>query len=134
VIASNVLKDFSRRKFLAASAQLATGAAIADELANPTLDIHVHLFGVGEVGTGCRMSETITNGWQFRGLVYLLKLRVEEKPLDGEYERVLAEMVSKSGAVEVRGSRNGERTQLDQERLRIKRGARHGSRERSTRV
>jgi len=97
VIASNELKDFTRRKFLATSAQLVTGAAVANEVADSTLDIHVHLFGVGEGGTGCRMSETITNGWQFRGLVYLLKLRVEGKPLDGEYERVLAEMVSTSG-------------------------------------
>jgi hypothetical protein len=61
------------------------------------LDLHVHLFGVGEGGTGCRMSKAITEGLQFRVLVSALGLRQKGKTLDEQYERVLAEQVKGSG-------------------------------------
>src|SRR5262245_32251294 len=89
-----------RRGFLAAglgclgAALTVEGAAPPDA---PLLDIHVHLFGVGEGGTGCRMEKSITDTWLFRGLVFALGLRKKGKKLDEEYERVLTEHVKQSG-------------------------------------
>ena len=61
------------------------------------LDIHVHLFGVGEGETGCRMSRKITNGLQFRALVFTLGLRKQGTTLDEAYEKVLARQLTSSG-------------------------------------
>ncbi len=63
----------------------------------PTLDIHVHLFGVGEGSTGCRIAKSITDGLQFRYLKALLRLHVAGKTFDERYEEVLAEQVKSSG-------------------------------------
>lgn len=63
----------------------------------PMLDLHVHLFGVGEGGTGCRMSDSITEGMLFRSLVGLLGLRVPGKTLDERYEEKLVEDLKSSG-------------------------------------
>jgi len=63
----------------------------------PTIDIHVHLFGVGDAGTGCRMSETITDGRAFRFLTEMLQLRVPGKTIDERYEEVLMEQLKNSG-------------------------------------
>ena len=38
------------------------------------MDIHVHLFGVGDAGTACRVSDQVRRGLVFRGLVLLLDL------------------------------------------------------------
>lgn len=98
--------SISRRSFLAGAAAFpwicgnsALGRAVAESepKREPLLDLHVHLFGVGEGGTGCRMAKSITAGFQFRLLVSLLGLRKEGKTLDGEYERILADMVENSG-------------------------------------
>lgn len=63
----------------------------------PTLDIHVHLFGVGDGGTGCRIAKSISEGLQFRYLMALLRLQVAGKTIDERYEEVLAEQVKGSG-------------------------------------
>ena len=63
----------------------------------PTLDIHVHLFGVGDGGTGCRMVKSIRDGWQFRYLIALLRLQVAGKTLDERFEEVLVEQLKSSG-------------------------------------
>ena len=81
--------------WLASQLVVATGAAAC--VPPPTLDIHVHLFGVGEGGTGCRIAESITDGLQFRYLMTLLRLRVAGKTLDERYEEVLSEQVKSSG-------------------------------------
>jgi predicted TIM-barrel fold metal-dependent hydrolase len=91
-----------RRDFLAAGLGWLGAAAVGAQPVKPRLDLHVHLFGVGEGGTGCRMSKTITEGFslyrvQFDFLVATLGLRKEGKTLDGEYERVLVEQVTGSG-------------------------------------
>src|SRR5262245_57597642 len=91
-----------RRGFLAAGLGWLGAAAVGAQPAKPRLDIHVHLFGVGEGGTGCRMSKAITEGFslyalQFKALVAALGLRKEGKTLDEEYERVLVEHVKGSG-------------------------------------
>jgi hypothetical protein len=86
-----------RRTFLAAGVGSLGTALLAAEKTEPLLDLHVHLFGVGEGGTGCRMAKSITEGLQFRILVFALGLRQKGKALDEEYERVLAAHVRGSG-------------------------------------
>lgn len=88
-------KTLNRRAFLAGGASLGLAGVSAD--LKPTLDIHVHLFGIGEAGTGCRMSPKVTAGLQFQFLVHALGLKAKGKPLDEEYERVLAEQVAGCG-------------------------------------
>ncbi len=88
------LMPIDRRAFLLRS----PGRADAEEPAKTpqTLDLHVHLFGVGDNGSGCRMSPKITDGLQFQGLVFALGLRRKGKSLDEAYERVLADDVKAS--------------------------------------
>src|SRR5262245_61424899 len=90
-----------RRTFLSSTLGLVAGSLSAAESNTSTLDIHVHLFGVGEGGTGCRMSKRVTDGLQFQFLVHALGLRKHGKPLDEEYERVLVEQVAGSGLTKV---------------------------------
>ncbi len=72
--------------------------AVAEDTAKrPTLDLHVHLFGMDTANTGCRMSEAITRGFAFLALTHLLKLRVPGKTLDERYEEVLVEQLKSSG-------------------------------------
>ncbi len=94
----------NRRSFLAGALTapgLASQAAVATDeeirRSDPILDIPVHLFGVGEGGTGCRISKPITDGWQFHFLVGALRLREKGKTLDERYEQVLVEQVEGSG-------------------------------------
>src|SRR5262245_27183495 len=70
--------------------------ARAAEKPGRLLDLHVHLFGVGDAGSGCRMSKAITDGWQFKGLVWALQLRKRAKTLDEAYELALVEHVTGS--------------------------------------
>ena len=63
----------------------------------PLFDIHVHLFGVGEGGTGCRMARSITTGLQFNGLVWALGLRQPGVTLDAKYEQELTRQLDASG-------------------------------------
>ncbi len=81
--------------WLASQLAVASGADVSTP--PPTLDIHVHLFGIGEGGTGCRIAKSITDGLQFRYLIALLGLRVPGKTLDNRYEEELAEQVKSSG-------------------------------------
>lgn len=92
----------NRRSFLAGAGLLAAGAARAGgapgaDGAKPTLDLHVHLFGIGDAGTGCRMAKSITEGLQFRALTFALGLNGKGKTLDEGYEAALAEQVKGSG-------------------------------------
>ena len=94
----------NRRDFLV-SALAASGVAGLSSVTNgaeeqqprPTLDLHVHLFGIGEGGTGCKMAKSITDGLQFRILEQMLGLRKMGKTFDEGYERVLAQQVEESG-------------------------------------
>lgn len=94
----------NRRHFLAAAlgslASTRLNAVTTGEQkhqAKPTLDIHVHLFGIGDNGTGCRMANSLTEGLQFRILEKLLGLKRMGKTLDEGYERVLVEQLKESG-------------------------------------
>jgi uncharacterized protein len=92
--------SLTRRSFLETTVVvpwLSGQSVVTDTPSESMLDIHVHLFGVGEGGTGCRMSKVITEGLQFRVLVSGLGLRQKGKTLDEQYEHVLAEQVKGSG-------------------------------------
>lgn len=98
----------SRRSFLAGAMttpwlahQLTLDTRTAPCDPPPTLDIHVHLFGIGDGGTGCRIAKSITEGLQFRYLLNLLRLQVAEKSIDERYEEVLVEHVKGSGLSKV---------------------------------
>lgn len=99
--------SLNRREVLVTGAALLASALLpltgrAEEPAGANskerlLDIHVHLFGIGEGGTGCRMAKSITNGLQFRALVFTLGLRKPGTTLDAAYEKVLASQLASSG-------------------------------------
>lgn len=99
--------SLNRRDILTTGAAWLTSSLLpstgrAEDRAEPKcaeglLDIHVHLFGIGEGDTGCRMAKSITNGLQFRALVFTLGLRKQGTTLDEAYERVLVEQLKLSG-------------------------------------
>ncbi len=61
------------------------------------IDIHVHLFGTGDSGSGCRVSREKTNGLLFRFLARKLGLRGRAETLDESYVLALAEQIRGSG-------------------------------------
>jgi mannonate dehydratase len=61
------------------------------------LDIHVHLFGTGDAGSGCRLSKTTSDGYLFKYLVAKLRIRQRAETLDEGYVLALAEHVQRSG-------------------------------------
>ncbi|MGA2259471.1 MAG: amidohydrolase family protein [Thermoguttaceae bacterium] len=96
--------DFSRRRFLAATvaascATLPTAAVWGSDppRAGKVLDIHVHLFGTGDTGSGCRLSKATSHGLLFKFLSTKLQLSKRAKTLDEGYVLALAEQVEKSG-------------------------------------
>jgi predicted TIM-barrel fold metal-dependent hydrolase len=93
----------TRRRFL-----LATGAAMAAgggalrgqslpavEPARPVIDFHVHLFGVGDGGTGCYLSEKQRRHITYPFFVRLMRLR-ENGHLDEDYLQRLVAMLRTS--------------------------------------
>jgi uncharacterized protein len=97
-------RDFTRRRFLAgaiaATCAASHTAAVSGEAApkaGKTLDIHVHLFGTGDAGSGCRLSKTTSEGPLFKYLALQLRLKQRAKTLDEGYVLALAEQVEKSG-------------------------------------
>ena len=100
--------SLNRRSFLAVASMafcvshpLGLSTSVAADQPPPTLDIHVHLFGVGDGGSGCRMTKSITEGLQFRYLLNLLRLQQPGKTIDERYEEVLSEQVQGSGLSKV---------------------------------
>ncbi len=94
----------NRRQFLAgtlAAPWLARPAADAAAgppgKLNPTLDIHIHLFGTGDSGSGCRLPKETVEGPLFQAMVEKLRLRQRAKTLDEGYVLALAEQLSRSG-------------------------------------
>ncbi|HQR09196.1 MAG TPA: amidohydrolase family protein [Gemmatales bacterium] len=91
-----------RRDFTAAALATMLGTPLlAQTTPKPTLDLHVHLFGTGDSGSGCRLSDGIQNGVQFRALTLALGIRSKGKTLDEGYVNVLAEQVKLSGLTKV---------------------------------
>jgi uncharacterized protein len=93
----------SRRTFLGSTIALCSGvvrpgAAEAQDLpkAERTLDLHVHLFGTGDGGSGCRISKRIRDGHLFKGLERMLRLRERAATVDEGYVLALAEQLETS--------------------------------------
>ena len=61
------------------------------------IDIHMHLFGTGDGGSGCRLSRERSKGLLFRFLARKLGLRGRAKTLDESYVLALAEQIRDSG-------------------------------------
>jgi len=99
--------SMNRRNFLGAVAASAGMGQIPEGFAQQhaskakTLDLHVHLFGIGDTPSGCRMSPRITDGIAFQQLVFALGLRKRADTIDEAYERVLADAVATSGFTKV---------------------------------
>jgi len=96
--------EFNRRRFVAgavaASLAASQPAVVWGEnspKARKTLDIHVHLFGTGDAGSGCRLSKATSEGPLFNFLAEKLRLRQRAKTVDEGYVLALAEQVEKSG-------------------------------------
>lgn len=90
----------NRRTFSAVATAAILGVSkpvAAESTVNPTLDIHVHLFGVGDSGSGCHVAEKLSRGFLFRHLKTMLKLNdVENGTVDQQYERTLVRQVLES--------------------------------------
>jgi len=70
----------------------------------PTLDLHIHLFGIGGGQSGCRLAKTITEGVVFKALVAKLESLLAKLPsrgpresLDAAYVLLLADQLRQSG-------------------------------------
>jgi predicted TIM-barrel fold metal-dependent hydrolase len=63
----------------------------------PALDIHVHLFGVGDSGSGCTLSKTIRRNIFVQCLFRRFKRRARGKTLDDAYVDVLVKRAQASG-------------------------------------
>lgn len=91
-----------RREFTASALAMMAGTPLlAQTTPKPSLDLHVHLFGTGDSGSGCRLSQGIQNGVQFRALTLALGIRSKGKTLDEGYVNVLVEQVMFSGLTKV---------------------------------
>jgi uncharacterized protein len=64
---------------------------------SPLMDIHIHLFGIGDGPSECRLSKEITEKQTFKGLEEMLRLKERAKTLDDGYVLALAEQLQKSG-------------------------------------
>jgi predicted TIM-barrel fold metal-dependent hydrolase len=96
--------EFNRRRFLAGTIAASLAAfrpTIAWGQSSPkagkTLDIHVHLFGTGDAGSGCRLSKATTDGQLCKYMAGRLRLYDRAKTLDEGYVLALAEQIEKSG-------------------------------------
>ncbi|MBN1853957.1 MAG: amidohydrolase family protein [Pirellulales bacterium] len=96
--------DFNRRSFLGgamtASWVASRAACISGQnsaKAERILDIHVHLFGTGDSGSGCRLSKTASEGKLFKYLAANLRLLERAETIDEGYELALVEQIEQSG-------------------------------------
>jgi len=95
---------FHRREFLAGAAAASCAIPHVSEAQQEgpagtggLLDIHVHLFGIGDTDSGCRLSKAIKDGYLFKYLSARLRIHQRAKTLDEGYVIALADHVKKSG-------------------------------------
>lgn len=93
-----------RRRFLgsaiAASWAMTQPGAVSGQgstKAAGTLDVHLHLFGKGDGGSGCRLSKATSEGPLFQLLAGKLRIYQRAKTIDEGYVLALAEHLQKSG-------------------------------------
>lgn len=99
------IRGQNRRQFIrtlgGAAASLAAGAAwCSAQPAAPVVDFHVHLFGIGDGNTGCRLSQKQRRHINFRYFLKLLNLS-ENGRLDQDYVERLAGQVRASSLKQV---------------------------------
>lgn len=94
----------SRRRFLtstiSASCAMTQPGAVSGQgcaQAGGTLDIHLHLFGKGDAGSGCRLSKATSEGPLSQLLAGKLGIYERAKTSDEGYVLALAEHLEKSG-------------------------------------
>jgi len=63
---------------------------------NNTLDIHVHLAGNGDTGSGCRLSKRVADRMVFKALAKRLRVREYAPTFDEGYVQALAELLRAS--------------------------------------
>ncbi len=89
----------TRRAFIGAAAMAAAGCARQESSAptvqKPTLDFHVHLFGQGDGGTGCRLSPRQREHWNYPFFLKLLHLS-ENGRMDQDFVNELARQLRAS--------------------------------------
>jgi len=110
MVDSGWLMGHSRRQFVrtlsGAAVSLVAGAVgggagrSAAPPAAPVIDFHVHLFGIGDGNTGCRLSQKQRRHVNFRYFLKLLKLS-ENGRLDQDYVERLASQVRASSLKQV---------------------------------
>ena len=98
------MDTLSRRMFLGGSllSFLGCRALEKSELAHEntvplSLDIHTHLFGTGDSGSGCQLSRAITDGFLFKSLTALLGVKKPGATFDEGYVDVLQKQLQGSG-------------------------------------
>jgi uncharacterized protein len=63
----------------------------------PILDIHIHLFGTGDSGSGCFLSREIRRGLLFKALITILGVRRRGPTIDEGYAAMLVDHLRASG-------------------------------------
>ena len=88
----------SRRSFLGGLGLATAGFVLPDssppDPQGPVYDFHVHLFGVGDGGTGCFISDKQNSHWTYKFFLKLLGLR--EGRMDQDYVDVLVRQLRAS--------------------------------------
>ena len=89
----------SRRTFIGSVAMAGAGCArqepSASAVETPTLDFHVHLFGQGDGGTGCRLSPKQRQHWNYPFFLKLLRLS-DNGRMDQDYVNELVRQLRAS--------------------------------------
>src|SRR5258708_16747554 len=98
--------NLTRRQFvnstigaLAGSSQIFDRPRKAETGIHPVIDCHVHLFGVGDGGTGCLLSETVRRHWDY--LIFLKLLKLREGSLDQDFVATLVKQLRESSTEKV---------------------------------
>lgn len=89
------LADTNAASVVKKQAAVASGYAVS--VARGTMDIHIHLFGKGDGGSGCRLSKATLESPLFQRLMDKLRIYERAKTLDEGYMLALAEHVENSG-------------------------------------
>jgi uncharacterized protein len=95
--------EFPRRHFLVGAmaapwlARAAAASTAQPAEKRPILDIHVHLLGVGDNRSGCRLSRPLQEGPLFTLLMGVLQIRRRATTVDEGYVSALAEQIQQSG-------------------------------------
>jgi len=93
----SIVRRRSFLKALSAAPLLPSVAGLEDQSRRKKiLDLHTHLFGIGDHGSGCRLSREIQEGLLFKGLVRSLGLKQRAETIDEGYVLALADYVEMS--------------------------------------